>query len=96
MARYEIISFFDLQLFADGGAAAGAGAEGGTGTADPGVTAADAGQRKGAKNPLADVVYGKQAESQDASAANQAPDVPDERRQQYEAFRTDVERRRLP
>ena len=57
----------DLQLLAEGGgAAAGAGAGDGGGTGaegTQGVTAAAAmSQRKGAKsNPLADVVYGKQA-----------------------------------
>ena len=55
----------NLQLFADGGAAAG-GEGGGEGT---GVTAPAAGvQTKGAKsNPLANVVYGKQKESAPAA-----------------------------
>lgn len=56
----------NLQLFAEGGAAAGGdgGAEG------AGVTAPAAGvQQKGAKNPLANVVYGKQP----ASASEGAP-----------------------
>lgn len=60
----------DLQLFADGAAAAGD-----TGAADTGGTGDTAsaagmrqGARKSAKNPLADVIYGKQDTPQDASA----------------------------
>ena len=65
----------DLQLLAEGGgAAAGAGAGDGGGTGaegTQGVTAAAAmSQRKGAKsNPLADVVYGKQATEDTVPAA---------------------------
>ena len=69
MKNNIIPMFLDLQLFAEGGAAAGTGAgEGGTGAeGTQGVTAAAAmPQRKGAKsNPLADVVYGKQAATED-------------------------------
>ena len=65
--------FLNLQLFAEGGAAAGAGAgDGGTGAeGTQGVTAAAAmSQRKGAKsNPLADVVYGKQTTEETVPAA---------------------------
>ena len=65
----------DLQLLAEGGgAAAGAGAGDGGGTGaegTQGVTAAAAmSQKKGAKsNPLADVVYGKQATEDTVPAA---------------------------
>ena len=59
----NFIPRFDLQLFADGGAAAGGG-DGGTGAeGTTGVTATDtASQTKGVKNPLANVKYGKQPE----------------------------------
>lgn len=64
--------FLDLQLFAEGGGAAASGAgasDGGTGTeGTQGVTATAAmSQKKGAKNPLADVVYGKQATTEEAA-----------------------------
>ena len=63
----------DLQLFAEGGAAAGTGAgDSGTGAeGTQGVTAAAAmPQKKGEKsNPLADVVYGKQPAEEAAPAA---------------------------
>lgn len=63
----------DLQLFAEGGAAAGAGAgDGGTGAeGTQGVTAAAAmPQKKGVKsNPLANVVYGKQMAAEAVPAA---------------------------
>ena len=67
MKNNIIPMFLNLQLFAEGGGAAagtGSGDGGGTGAeGTQGVTAAAAmSQRKGAKsNPLADVVYGKQA-----------------------------------
>lgn len=80
--RYRIIN---LQLFAEGGAgaagAAGVGGDGGTGEGGvaTGVTAGVPGlQSKGAKNPLADVVYGKQEESQ-AAAVN-----PEDRNARFE------------
>lgn len=95
-----IYGVYDLQLFAEGGAGAGAsgaaaaGAEGGTSDA-AGVTAAAAGQRKGAKNPLANVVYGKQEQAADAgagqvqqvAAAADKPDAASDRQAQYNAFR---------
>ena len=66
----------NLQLFAEGGAAAGDGGAEGTGVTAP----AAAVQTKGAKNPLANVVYGKQpegtapaAEVQKGEEPNQAP-----------------------
>ena len=74
----EIINFIhplNLQLFADGGAAAGSGAGDG-GTADgQGVTAAAAlPQRKGEKNnPLANVKYGIQEDSAPAAGAQTEP-----------------------
>lgn len=93
MAKMKVC-WLDLQLFAEGaGAAAGAG--GGT-SAGAGDTAAAAGQQtKGAKNPLANVIYGKQdaasddngAEDTRAADANGPDTVFDERREQYEAFR---------
>ena len=59
-----IIPMLNLQLFADGGAAAAGAGAGDGGTAQgTGVTAPAAGVRKGVKsNPLADVKYGIQAE----------------------------------
>ena len=64
----DFIFPMDLQLFADGGAAAGGdgGAEG------PGVSAPAAGvQTKGAKNSLANVVYGKQPQESAPAAGVQ-------------------------
>lgn len=59
----------DLQLFAEGGTASGDGGTGADGTTGETVTAAVS-QRKGAKaNPLADVVYGTQAEEATTPAA---------------------------
>lgn len=69
----KILKILSLQLFGEGAGAAGA--EGAAGSGDTsGVTAAAAGQpKKGVKqNPLADVIYGKQAQTQpqeDAPAA---------------------------
>lgn len=89
MAKNKFFGIYDLQMFAEGGAgAAGAGAEGGTSADASGVTAAAAGQRKGVKNPLADVVYGKQPDAAEGTqAAAATPDVPDVRRARYDAFR---------
>jgi len=69
MAENFIVAL-NLQLFAEGaGASVGAGAEGGTAAqGTTGVISADAGRSKGAKNPLADVIYGKQPGVQDAAA----------------------------
>ena len=64
----------DLQLFAEGAGDGGTGAEGAMG-----VTATAAmSQSKGAKNPLANVVYGKQAEG--ASPAAEVNPTPTEDR----------------
>lgn len=82
----EIITFIpmlNLQLFAEGGAAAGAGAgDGGTAQGQGATEAAALPQRKGAKsNPLAGVRYGIQqeesapaAEVQKETTAQQPPD----------------------
>ena len=63
-----------LQLFADGtGGDGGTGAEGTTGA----TVVAAAPQTKGAKNPLADVKYGKQEDVQTADAQNGIVETPD-------------------
>ena len=78
-----IIPMLSLQVFADGGGAAGAGAgDGGTAQGQGVTEAAALPQRKGAKsNPLADVKYGIQqgdsapaAEVQKETTAQQQPD----------------------
>jgi hypothetical protein len=71
----------NLQLFAEGAGDGGTGSEGAMG-----VTATAAMSQKGAKsNPLANVVYGKQAE--DAPPAAKEETVPTEdRNAKYEAF----------
>ena len=77
MANNIIIRKFNLQLFAEGGGTAGAGAgEGGTGTdGSTGVKASVPGlQTKGVKNPLADVKYGIQDDVQNANAQNSKTD----------------------
>lgn len=62
----DLFLTLNLQLFAEGGAAAG---DGGTAAGETGVSAAAAVQQKmGAKNPLASVVYGKQEGAQVADA----------------------------
>lgn len=76
MAKNFILFPIDLQVFAEGGA----GGEGGTGgEGATGAMAAAAGQQmKGAKNPLASVVYGKQPEESPAAGEKeQAPKAPD-------------------
>jgi len=78
----------DLQLFADG-AGDGAAAAGNAGTAEPGVTAADAGLQNGRKaDRFANVVFGKQPAAQDAAAQDQAgePAQPQDRRAQMMAL----------
>ena len=58
----------NLQLFAEGAS----GGDGGTGaTGATGATATAAVSQKGAKNPLANVVYGKQEEASPAAEVNQ-------------------------
>ena len=79
----QIITFLpllNLQLFADGGAAAGA--EGGGTAEGQGVTEAAALPQKGVKNPLADVKYGIQ---EDAPAAKvQETAAPVDRNAEFE------------
>ena len=77
MANNIIFRKFNLQLFAEGGGTAGAGAgESGTGTdGQTGVKASVPGlQTKGVKNPLADVKYGIQDDVQNANAQNSKTD----------------------
>ena len=64
MKKHTIIPMLSLQIFAEGGAAAGAGVGDGGTAQGQGVTAGAASQQiKGVKgNPLADVKYGIQAE----------------------------------
>lgn len=67
---------FNLQLFADGGAAGGdGGAAAATAGDATGVTAPDAGVRKSRKreNPLANVQYGKKQDSEQHAAPAQEP-----------------------
>lgn len=74
----------NLQLFADGAGAAGDGGTGAAGaTAETGMPATSA--RKGANNPLADVVYGKQDAQTAAEQNTGAPqtETPD-RQAQFE------------
>lgn len=70
----------DLQLFADGAAAAGEGGQG------QGVTAeAAAPQQKGVKNPLADVKYGIQEETAPAAEVpKEEPTQPPDRNAEFE------------
>ena len=73
---YKIIAInpmaLNLQLFADGtGGDGGTGAEGTTGE----MVMAAASQKKGVKNPLADVKYGKQEDVQTADAQQVADSV---------------------
>lgn len=98
MAKKMILRL-NLQLFADGGAGAasgaGPGADGGTGA---GVKAADAAQQsKGVKNPLANVVYGKQPDADatetagtaDASQGTATEQAQADRKAQYERFKAE-------
>lgn len=70
----------DLQLFAEGAAAAGEGGQG------QGVTAeAAAPQQKGVKNPLADVKYGIQEETAPAAEVpKEEPTQPPDRKAEFE------------
>ena len=81
----NIFRMLDLQLFAEGGAAAGEGAAANGATADTGMPATSA---KGVKNPLADVKYGVQEEAQTADAqqttADPAEVSPEARQQRFE------------
>ena len=85
MTNYFEVPMLNLQLFAEGGSAAGAAGDGGTAQGS-GVTAPAAGvQTKGAKNPLADVKYGKQAEAPAAEVPVAEVATPD-RNAQFEAL----------
>ena len=108
MKHYSIIPMRSLQIFAEGGSAAG-GASGDGGTAQgSGVTAPAAGVRKGVKsNPLADVKYGVQPqESAPAAEVQKATEVPDRNaeferlikgdyKEQYDAKVQDTVQKRL-
>lgn len=80
--KFLNIPMLSLQLFAEGGAAAGDG-----GTAQgTGVEASAAGmQNKGAKNPLASVVYGKQ-EAAPAAEVQKGPDNAADPAAEFEAL----------
>ena len=85
MTNYFEVPMLNLQLFAEGGSAAGAAGDGGTAQGS-GVPAPAAGvQTKGAKNPLADVKYGKQAEAPAAEVPVATSATPD-RNAQFEAM----------
>ena len=74
MIENNFLNCLDLQLFGEG---AGAGGDGGTGEAGTtGVTeAAAVPQKKGVKNPLADVKYGIQEEAQAAAVQAKVTDA---------------------
>ena len=73
----------NLQLFAEGaGGDGGTGAEGATGA----TVAAAVPQTKGAKNPLADVKYGIQEETNVSPAPEVNPTPTEDRNAKYEAF----------
>ena len=80
MAKTILFPMLNLQLFAEGGDG-GSGAEGATGAT---VTAAGS-QNKGEKNPLANVVYGKQAEETSPDPEVNTSTTED-RNAKYEAF----------
>ena len=73
MKNYSFIPMLSLQVFAEG---AGAGGDGGTAQGQ-GVTAGDASQQKGVKNPLADVKYGIQEETAPVAEVQQTTEAPD-------------------
>lgn len=86
MKHYSIIPMCSLQIFAEGGNAAG-GTAGDGGTAQgTGVTAPAAGVRKGVKsNPLADVKYGIQPqESAPAAGVQQTTKTKPDRNAEFE------------
>lgn len=87
--RYLFIPGFDLQLFADGGAASSG--DGGAGTGNAAVNAEVAAPRTGGKEDLSAVVYGKQAEpSPDAEEKTEGgekkDDKPIDRKAAFEAL----------
>lgn len=75
----NIISMLDLQLFAEGGAGDSGTAQGSGATAE-----AAAPQTKGAKNPLADVVYGKQPEEAPAAVVQNTAAAQPDRNAEFE------------
>ena len=77
MKTYSIIPMLSLQIFAEGGGAAGAGAGDGGTAQGQGVTEAAALPQKGVKNPLAGVKYGIQEETQAPAAGVQQTATPD-------------------
>ena len=77
MKTYSIIPMLSLQIFAEGGGAAGAGAGDGGTAQGQGVTEAAALPQKGVKNPLAGVKYGIQEETQAPAAEVQQTATPD-------------------
>lgn len=79
----KLLYTFNLQLFAEGGAAGGDGA-GGEGQGVTGAAAMP--QTKGAKNPLADVQYGvqKEAEVPAAEVQETQPQAPIDRSAEFE------------
>ena len=77
MKTYSIIPMLSLQIFAEGGGTAGAGAGDGGTAQGQGVTEAAALPQKGVKNPLAGVKYGIQEETQAPAAEVQQTATPD-------------------
>ena len=77
MKTYSIIPMLSLQVFAEGGGAAGAGTGDGGTAQGQGVTEAAALPQKGVKNPLAGVKYGIQEETQAPAAGVQQTATPD-------------------
>ena len=67
--KYFFFPRLNLQLFAEGGAPAGDGGAEGTGVSAPAAGV----HNKGAKNPLANVVYGKQKDAPAAGVQNTEP-----------------------
>ena len=108
MKHYSIIPMRSLQIFAEGGSAAG-GASGDGGTAQgTGATAPAAGVHKGVKsNPLADVKYGVQpqegAPAAEVQKTTEAPDrnaefeklIKGDYKEQYDARVQDTVQKRL-
>ena len=87
--RYLFIPGLDLQLFADGGAAASG--DGGSGTGNAAVNAEVAAPRTGGKEDLSTVVYGKQTEPSPDAEENTEGDVkkddkPIDRKAAFEAL----------
>ena len=82
MKHFNFIPAFNLQLFADGGAAAGG--DGGTAQGQ-GVTAGAASQQtKGVSNPLADVKYGIQEETAPAAEVQETTTAVVDRNAEFE------------